>query len=248
MSILELGYGVFEVKSSNGDGHLGGDDFDQKLIDWIADEFNKSDGIDLRKDPMALQRLKEAAETVKKELSSSKQTDINLPFVTADASGPKHLNLSLSQAKFEDLVSDFQSKTFSTLMGSFEGLSGVIAEVTTNFNKLLDKFEGRPAGADPNNLMNPKPPEKFTGGPVAPNTMSIVGEAGRELIKMGNQGGEVINNATTEKIMGAANAVVNNMGNDGNDVLKQISDILNQSNTIQSNILKETRRSKGFQY
>ena len=78
--------------------------------------------------------------------------------------------------------------------------------------------------------------------------MSIVGEAGRELIKMGNQGGEVINNATTEKIMGAANAVVNNMGNDANDVLKQISDILNQSNTIQSNILKETRRSKGFQY
>jgi len=158
------------------------------------------------------------------------------------------INLIAARAGFEDLVSDFQSKTFSTLMGSFEGLSGVIAEVTTNFNKLLDKFEGRPAGADPNNLMNPKPPEKFTGGPVAPNTMSIVGEAGRELIKMGNQGGEVINNATTEKIMGAANAVVNNMGNDGNDVLKQISDILNQSNTIQSNILKETRRSKGFQY
>jgi len=158
------------------------------------------------------------------------------------------INLIAARAGFEDLVSDFQSKTFSTLMGSFEGLSGVIAEVTTNFNKLLDKFEGRPAGADPNNLMNPKPPEKFTGGPVAPNTMSIVGEAGRELIKMGNQGGEVINNATTEKIMGAANAVVNNMGNDGNDVLKQISDILNQSNAIQSNILKETRRSKGFQY
>ena len=165
-----------------------------------------------------------------------------------DIDDEQTLNLIAARAGFEDLVSDFQSKTFSTLMGSFEGLSGVIAEVTTNFNKLLDKFEGRPAGADPNNLMNPKPPEKFTGGPVAPNTMSIVGEAGRELIKMGNQGGEVINNATTEKIMGAANAVVNNMGNDGNDVLKQISDILNQSNTIQSNILKETRRSKGFQY
>ena len=111
ISILELGDGVFEVKSSNGDGHLGGDDFDQKVIDWIADEFKKSDGIDLRKDAMALQRLKEAAETAKKELSSSKQTDINLPFVTADASGPKHLNLTLSQAKFEELVNDLVERT-----------------------------------------------------------------------------------------------------------------------------------------
>ena len=106
ISILELGDGVFEVKSSNGDGHLGGDDFDQKVIEWIAGEFKKSDGIDLKKDPMALQRLKEAAEAAKKELSTSKQTDINLPFITADASGPKHLNLTLTQAKFEDLVSD----------------------------------------------------------------------------------------------------------------------------------------------
>ena len=99
VSILELGDGVFEVKSSNGDGHLGGDDFDQKVIDWIADEFKKSDGIDLREDAMALQRLKEAAETAKKELSSSKQTDINLPFVTADSSGPKHLNLTLTPSQ-----------------------------------------------------------------------------------------------------------------------------------------------------
>ena len=106
VSILELGDGVFEVKSSNGDGHLGGDDFDQKVINWIAEEFKKSDSIDLREDPMALQRLKEAAESAKKELSSSKQTDINLPFVTADASGPKHLNLNLSRAKFDELVSD----------------------------------------------------------------------------------------------------------------------------------------------
>ena len=111
ISILELGDGVFEVKSSNGDGHLGGDDFDQKVIDWIADEFHKSDGIDLRKDAMALQRLKESAETAKKELSSSKQTDISLPFISADASGPKHLNLTLSQAKFEDLVSDLVERT-----------------------------------------------------------------------------------------------------------------------------------------
>ena len=86
------------------------------------------------------------------------------------------------------------------------------------------------------------------GGPISPSSLAMVGEAGRELLKTGNQGGEVINNATTEKIMGAANAVVNNMGNDGSDVLKQISDTLNQSNAIQSNILKETRRSKGFQY
>ena len=111
ISILELGDGVFEVKASNGDGHLGGDDFDQKIINWIASEFNKSDGIDLRKDPMALQRLKEAAEMAKKELSTSKQTDINLPFITADSSGPKHLNLSLTRAKFEELVDELINRT-----------------------------------------------------------------------------------------------------------------------------------------
>ena len=111
ISILELGDGVFEVKSTNGDTHLGGDDFDQVMIDWIADEFKKSDGIDLRKDPMALQRLKEAGESAKKELSSSKQTEINLPFITADASGPKHLNLSLTRAKFEELVRHLVERT-----------------------------------------------------------------------------------------------------------------------------------------
>jgi len=102
---------VFEVKASNGDGHLGGDDFDQKVINWIADEFKKSDGIDLREDPMALQRLKESGEAAKKELSTSKQTDINLPFVTADASGPKHLNLSLTRAKFDEIVLDLVERT-----------------------------------------------------------------------------------------------------------------------------------------
>lgn len=111
ISVLELGDGVFEVKSTNGDTHLGGDDFDQKLIEWIADEFKKSDGINLRKDPMALQRLKEAAENAKKELSSSKQTEINLPFVTADSSGPKHLNMSLTRAKFEELTKDLFNRT-----------------------------------------------------------------------------------------------------------------------------------------
>ncbi len=113
ISVLELGDGVFEVKSTNGDTHLGGDDFDQKVIDWIAKEFKNSDGIDLKKDPMALQRLKEAAEAAKKELSSSKQTEINLPFITADSSGPKHLNLTLTRAKFEELVSDLVERTIS---------------------------------------------------------------------------------------------------------------------------------------
>src|SRR5439155_16358685 len=91
ISILQLGEGVFEVKSTNGDTHLGGDDFDQRIVDWIADEFRKEQGIDLLKDRMALQRMKEAAERAKIELSSSMQTEINLPFISADASGPKHL-------------------------------------------------------------------------------------------------------------------------------------------------------------
>jgi molecular chaperone DnaK len=106
ISILELGDGVFEVKSTNGDTHLGGDDFDQILVDYIAEEFKKEHGIDLRKDPMALQRLKEAAEKAKIELSSSMQTNINLPFITADQNGPKHLNLDLTRAKFEQLIMD----------------------------------------------------------------------------------------------------------------------------------------------
>ena len=106
ISILELGDGVFEVHSTNGDTHLGGDDFDQRIIDWMADEFKKTNGIDLRQDRMALQRLKEAAEKAKIELSSTMQTNINLPFVTADQSGPRHLDLTLSRAKFEALADD----------------------------------------------------------------------------------------------------------------------------------------------
>ena len=104
ISILDVGDGVFQVLSTNGDTHLGGDDFDQVLIDWIAEEFKKDHGIDLRKDQMALQRLKEAAERAKKDLSQQATTDINLPFITADASGPKHLQMSLSRSKFEQLV------------------------------------------------------------------------------------------------------------------------------------------------
>jgi molecular chaperone DnaK len=111
ISVLELAEGVFEVKSTNGDTHLGGDDFDQRLIDWLVAEFKKDQGIDLSKDPMALQRLKEAAEKAKMELSSTNQTDINLPFITADQSGPKHLNIALTRAKFEQLVDDLVQRT-----------------------------------------------------------------------------------------------------------------------------------------
>src|SRR2546427_4030723 len=111
ISVLELAEGVFEVKSTNGDTHLGGDDFDQRVIDWLVAEFKRDQGIDLTKDPMALQRLKEAAEKAKMELSTVQQTDINLPFITADASGPKHLNLTLTRAKFEQLVEDLIQRT-----------------------------------------------------------------------------------------------------------------------------------------
>ncbi len=111
ISILEIGDGVFEVKSTNGDTHLGGDDYDQRLIDWLADEFRKNEGIDLRKDPMALQRLKEAAEKAKCELSTTAQTEVNLPFITADAAGPKHMNISVTRAKFEQLVDDLVERT-----------------------------------------------------------------------------------------------------------------------------------------
>jgi molecular chaperone DnaK len=111
ISVLELAEGVFEVKSTNGDTHLGGDDFDQRLIDWLVAEFKKDQGIDLSKDAMALQRLKEAAEKAKMELSTTQQTDVNLPFITADQSGPKHLNLTLTRAKFEQLVDDLIQRT-----------------------------------------------------------------------------------------------------------------------------------------
>ena len=111
ISILEIGDGVFEVKSTNGDTHLGGDDFDQTIIDWMAQEFLSSQGIDLRNDQMALQRLKEAAETAKCELSSTLQTDINLPFITVDASGPKHLNLTLTRAKLEQITDELVQRS-----------------------------------------------------------------------------------------------------------------------------------------
>ena len=110
ISILELGEGVFEVKSTNGDTHLGGEDFDQRVMDYLVAEFKKDQGIDLRTDKMALQRLKEAAEKAKMELSTTMETDINLPFITADASGPKHMNIKLSRAKLESLVEELIDK------------------------------------------------------------------------------------------------------------------------------------------
>jgi len=120
ISILQLGEGVFEVKSTNGDTHLGGDDFDQKLIDFLAEEFKKQEGIDLRNDPMALQRLKEAAEKAKIELSSSNGTDVNLPFITATADGPKHLNINISRAKFESLVDDLIQRSVQPCLSAIK--------------------------------------------------------------------------------------------------------------------------------
>ena len=132
ISILELGEGVFEVKATNGDTHLGGDDFDQRVIDWLLAEFKKDQGIDLSKDQQALQRLKEAAEKAKIELSSTTSTEINLPYVTADASGPKHLVINLSRAKLEDLVRDLIEKTKGPVLAAIKdsGLkAGEIDEV-----------------------------------------------------------------------------------------------------------------------
>ena len=111
VSVLEIGDGVVEVRSTNGDGHLGGDDFDKRVVDWLADEFKANQGIDLRSDPQALQRLYEAAERAKVELSTTSQTQINLPFITADASGPKHLNLSLTRSKFDQLTQELVERT-----------------------------------------------------------------------------------------------------------------------------------------
>ncbi len=120
ISILELGEGTFQVLSTNGDTHLGGDDFDQRVIDWLIDEFKKAEGIDLRQDRQALQRLKAEAEKAKIELSSAQQTDVNLPFITADASGPKHLNVTLSRAKLEQLVGDLLTGTLGPVKKALE--------------------------------------------------------------------------------------------------------------------------------
>ena len=129
ISVLELGDGVFEVKSTNGDTFLGGEDFDQRVIDYLADEFKKDQGIDLRKDKLALQRLKEAAEKAKIELSSSKETEINLPFITADASGPKHLVMKLTRAKLESLVDDLIERTLGPCRAALKDAGVTAGEI-----------------------------------------------------------------------------------------------------------------------
>jgi molecular chaperone DnaK len=129
ISILELGEGTFQVKSTSGDTHLGGDDFDQKVIDYLVDEFKKDQGIDLHKDKMALQRLKEAAEKAKSELSTVQQTDVNLPFITADSSGPKHLNINLTRAKLEQLVMDLVEKTLGPVKQALADAGKTVKDV-----------------------------------------------------------------------------------------------------------------------
>jgi len=132
ISILELGEGTFQVKSTNGDTHLGGDDFDQRIMDWVCDEFKREQGIDLRQDKMALQRLKEASEKAKCELSTVQQTEINLPFITADASGPKHLSINFTRAKLEQLVMDLVDSTLKPCqqaLSDAEKAAGQIDEV-----------------------------------------------------------------------------------------------------------------------
>src|SRR6516165_5126100 len=162
ISILEIGDGVFEVKSTNGDTFLGGEDFDLRVIDYLADEFRKEQGIDLRKDKLALQRLKEAAEKAKIELSSSKETEVNLPFITADASGPKHLVMKLTRAKLESLVDDLIGKTLDPCRAALKDAgvtAGEIQEVIlvggmTRMPKVIDTVKNF-FGKDPARNVNP---------------------------------------------------------------------------------------------
>lgn len=162
VSILEIGDGVFEVKATNGDTFLGGEDFDARIIEYVASEFQKESGIDLRKDNMALQRLKEAAEKAKIELSSSMQTDINLPFITADASGPKHLNIKLTRAKFESLVEDLIERTIAPCRTALKdaGLSSnqiqdvILVGGMSRMPKVIEKVKEF-FGKDPNRSVNP---------------------------------------------------------------------------------------------
>ena len=162
ISILEIGDGVFEVRSTNGDTFLGGEDFDLRIVNWLADEFKREQGIDLRKDKMALQRLKEEAEKAKMELSTTKETDINLPFITADASGPKHLNVKLSRAKFEALVDDLVERTVGPCRTALKdaGLSPsdidevILVGGMTRMPKVQEKVK-EIFGKDPHKGVNP---------------------------------------------------------------------------------------------
>ena len=162
ISILEIGDGVFEVKSTNGDTFLGGEDFDMRVVNWLADEFKRDQGIDLRTDKMALQRLKEEAEKAKMELSTTKETDINLPFITADATGPKHLNVKLSRAKFEALVDDLVERTVAPCRTALKdaGLSAsdidevILVGGMTRMPKVQEKVK-EIFGKDPHKGVNP---------------------------------------------------------------------------------------------
>jgi molecular chaperone DnaK len=162
ISILELGEGTFQVKSTNGDTHLGGDDFDQRIMDWLVTEFKKDQGIDLSKDKTALQRLKEAAEKAKIELSSVQQTEVNLPFITADASGPKHLNITLTRAKLEQLVMDLVDKSMGPCKQALTDAGKTTAQIDevilvggqTRMPLVQDKVK-QFFGKDPNRSVNP---------------------------------------------------------------------------------------------
>ncbi len=162
VSILEIGEGVFEVKATNGDTFLGGDDFDLRVIDWLVDEFKKDQGIDLRNDRMALQRLKEAAERAKIELSSSQETEVNLPFITADASGPKHLVLKLTRSKFEQLVDDLIERSIEPCkkaLADAEMTTGDISEIVlvggmTRMPKVIERVK-QFFGKEPHRGVNP---------------------------------------------------------------------------------------------
>jgi molecular chaperone DnaK len=162
ISILELSDGVFEVLSTNGDTHLGGDDFDKRIIDWLVEEFKKQEGIDLSRDPMALQRLKEAAEKAKIELSSTMSTDINLPFITADQNGPKHLNISLTRAKYEQLVDDLLERTIGPCRKAIEDAKVSFNDINdvvlvggmTRMPKVIELVK-KLFGRDPNKSVNP---------------------------------------------------------------------------------------------
>ncbi|HEX7473959.1 MAG TPA: molecular chaperone DnaK [Candidatus Limnocylindrales bacterium] len=163
ISILELGEGVFEVKATNGDTHLGGDDFDQRVIEWLLAEFKKDQGIDLRSDPQALQRLKEAAEKAKIELSSAMSTEINLPYVTADASGPKHLVMTMSRAKLEDLVGDLIEKTKGPVTSALKDAGLKASEIDevilvggmTRMPSVVEAVKAMFGGKEPHKGVNP---------------------------------------------------------------------------------------------
>src|SRR5258708_3428448 len=162
VSILEIGDGVFEVKSTNGDTFLGGEDFDKKIIDYLADEFRKEQGIDLRSDKLALQRLKEAAEKAKIELSSATQTEVNLPFITADQTGPKHLNIKLTRAKLEALVDDLIQKTIEPCRNALKDAGLKASEIQevilvggmTRMPKVIETVK-QFFGKEPNRSVNP---------------------------------------------------------------------------------------------